>query len=113
MLDLNKADIERIKCANHIVFFSGAGMSAESGITTFRGKDGIWNKFKPEELANFNAFMKNPSLVWEWYHYRRDIVKRALPNAGHLAIDRKSTRLNSSHLGISYAVFCLKKNKKE
>ena len=86
MLDLNKADIERIKCANHIVFFSGAGMSAESGITTFRGKDGIWNKFKPEELANFNAFMKNPSLVWEWYHYRRDIVKRALPNAGHLAI---------------------------
>jgi NAD-dependent deacetylase len=86
MLDLNKADIEKIKIANHIVFFSGAGMSEESGIATFRGKDGIWNKFKPEELANFNAFMKNPGMVWEWYSYRRDIVRNALPNKGHLAI---------------------------
>jgi NAD-dependent deacetylase len=86
MLDLSKTDIERIKCAKHIVFFSGAGMSAESGIATFRGKDGIWNKFKPEELANFNAFMKNPNMVWEWYQYRRNIVRHALPNAGHLAI---------------------------
>jgi len=86
MLDLSKTDIERIKCAKHIVFFSGAGMSAESGIATFRGKDGIWNKFKPEELANFNAFMKNPNMVWEWYQYRRNIVRHAFPNAGHLAI---------------------------
>ena len=86
MLDLDNTDIERIKRANHIVFFSGAGMSAESGIATFRGKDGIWNKFKPEELANFNAFMKNPGMVWEWYNYRRGIVKQALPNAGHRAI---------------------------
>jgi NAD-dependent deacetylase len=86
MLNLNLIDIERIKCANHIVFFSGAGMSAESGIATFRGEGGIWNKFKPEELANFNAFMKNPGMVWEWYKYRRDIVKKAVPNAGHIAI---------------------------
>jgi NAD-dependent deacetylase len=86
MLELDKTDIERIKRANKIVFFSGAGMSAESGIATFRGKDGIWNKFKPEELANFNAFMKNPDMVWEWYQYRRDIVRHALPNAGHMAI---------------------------
>jgi NAD-dependent deacetylase len=86
MLKLDKTDIERIKHASHIVFFSGAGMSAESGIATFRGKDGIWNKFKPEELANFDAFMKNPGMVWEWYQYRRDIVRHAVPNAGHLAI---------------------------
>jgi NAD-dependent deacetylase len=86
MLELDKTDIERIKRADHIVFFSGAGISAESGIDTFRGKDGIWNKFKPEELANFNAFMKNPDMVWKWYQYRRDIVRHALPNAGHLAI---------------------------
>ena len=86
MSDLSKTDIERIKCAKHIVFFSGAGMSAESGIATFRGKDGIWNKFKPEELANFSAFMKNPNMVWEWYQYRRNIVRHAFPNAGHLAI---------------------------
>jgi NAD-dependent deacetylase len=86
MLNLDKTDIERIKCATHIVFFSGAGMSAESGIATFRGEGGIWNKFKPEELANFNAFMKNPGMVWEWYKYRREIVKKAVPNAGHIAI---------------------------
>jgi NAD-dependent deacetylase len=86
MSDFTKADIERIKSSSHIVFFTGAGMSAESGISTFRGKDGIWNKFKPEELANFNAFMKNPRMVWEWYNYRRDIVRQALPNAGHIAI---------------------------
>ena len=86
MLELNKQDIDKIKNANHIVFFSGAGMSAESGIATFRGKDGIWNKFKPEELANFNAFMKNPDMVWEWYNYRRDIVRHSQPNPGHIAI---------------------------
>ena len=86
MLTIDKIVIERIKHANHIVFFSGAGMSAESGIATFRGKDGIWNKFKPEELANFDAFMKNPGLVWDWYQYRRDIIRHAVPNAGHLAI---------------------------
>jgi NAD-dependent deacetylase len=86
MLELNKQDINKIKNANHIVFFSGAGMSAESGIATFRGKDGIWNKFKPEELANFNAFMKNPNMVWEWYNYRRDIIRHSHPNSGHMAI---------------------------
>jgi NAD-dependent deacetylase len=86
MLDIDKTDIEKIKNANHIVFFSGAGMSEESGIATFRGKDGIWNKFKPEELANFNAFMKNPAMVWEWYNYRRDVVRNSLPNTGHMVI---------------------------
>ena len=86
MLDYSKADIEKIKNARNIVFFTGAGISAESGIATFRGKGGIWNKFKPEELANFDAFMKNPSMVWEWYSYRRDIVRNALPNFGHKAI---------------------------
>jgi NAD-dependent deacetylase len=86
MLGLNKLEIEKIKNAKHIVFFSGAGMSEESGVATFRGKDGIWNKLKPEELANFSAFMKNPQMVWEWYKYRRDIVRSAIPNNGHKAI---------------------------
>ena len=86
MLELNKQDIDKIKNAKHIVFFSGAGISAESGIATFRGKGGIWNKFKPEELANFNAFIKNPVMVWEWYNYRRDIVRHSHPNSGHIAI---------------------------
>jgi NAD-dependent deacetylase len=86
MLDLTKSEIERIKFSSHIVFFTGAGVSAESGVATFRGDDGIWNKFKPEELANFNAFIKNPQMVWEWYNYRRNIIRNVLPNDAHLSI---------------------------
>ncbi|MCE1188540.1 MAG: NAD-dependent deacylase [Ignavibacteria bacterium] len=77
---------EKLLEARRIVFFTGAGISAESGIATFRGDGGIWNKFKPEELANFSAFMKNPDLVWEWYQYRRQIVYDTQPNAAHYAI---------------------------
>lgn len=69
-----------------VAFFTGAGISAESGIPTFRGKEGIWKKLKPEELANFNAFMRNPGMVWEWYNHRRKIVHESNPNPGHLAI---------------------------
>ena len=65
---------------------TGAGISAESGVATFRGADGLWAKLKPEELANFDAFMRNPELVWEWYQYRRKIVQEVRPNAGHLAL---------------------------
>lgn len=83
---INEALIEKLKSAKNLVFFTGAGMSAESGIPTFRGTDGIWNKFKPEELANFNAFLKNPKLVWEWYQYRKDIIHKSAPNNGHIAI---------------------------
>ncbi len=81
-----KEFIEKIKTSKKIIFFTGAGISAESGISTFRGKDGIWNKMKPEELANFNAFMRNPDLVWDWYQHRRSIINEAQPNEGHLAI---------------------------
>jgi len=85
-LEIPSELIQKLKSAGTIVFFSGAGISAESGIPTFRGKDGIWNKFRPEELANFNAFIRNPQLVWEWYNYRKSIVHQSKPNAGHLAI---------------------------
>lgn len=78
--------IEILKSATSVVFFTGAGISAESGISTFRGADGIWNKLKPEELANFDAFMRNPDRVWEWYQYRRQIIHQAKPNPAHLAI---------------------------
>ncbi len=82
----DKTIIDRIKSSKHVVFFTGAGISAESGIPTFRGDGGIWNKLKPEELANFNAFIKNPQMVWEWYNYRRKIIQDSIPNAGHIAI---------------------------
>ena len=85
-MNFDKTLIEKLRISKSIVFFTGAGISAESGIPTFRGKDGIWNKLKPEELANFDAFLKNPELVWEWYKHRKQIIKESKPNAGHLAI---------------------------
>lgn len=78
--------IDKLKSSEKILFFTGAGISAESGIPTFRGNDGIWNKLNPNELANFNAFLRNPNLVWEWYQYRRKIIHETSPNAAHFAI---------------------------
>jgi NAD-dependent deacetylase len=78
--------INKLATAKRLLFFTGAGISAESSIPTFRGKDGIWNKLKPEELANFNAFMRNPEIVWEWYQYRKKIVHNSQPNPAHLTI---------------------------
>ncbi len=69
-----------------VVVLTGAGISAESGVHTFRGEDGLWKKFRPEELATFDAFMANPELVWEWYEYRRKIIEQIKPNPAHLAL---------------------------
>ena len=85
-MQIDKSTIGKLKSSRSVVFFTGAGVSAESGIPTFRGKEGIWNKLKPEELANFNAFLKNPELVWEWYKHRKQIIRESKPNKGHLAI---------------------------
>lgn len=85
-IKLSTEFINKLSESEKIVFFTGAGISAESGIPTFRGKDGIWNKLKPEELANFNAFMRNPQMVWEWYNHRKKIIHESKPNAGHIAI---------------------------
>lgn len=76
----------RLAEAQTVVAFTGAGVSAESGVPTFRGNDGIWAKFKPAELANINAFMKNPELVWEWYKQRKQIIASVQPNPGHYAL---------------------------
>jgi NAD-dependent deacetylase len=78
--------IDRLANARLVIAFTGAGISAESGVATFRATDGLWSKFRPEELANVDAFMANPQMVWEWYQARRDVVLDARPNAGHLAI---------------------------
>lgn len=71
-----------------IVLLTGAGVSADSGIPTFRGPGGLWRNFHPEELATPEAFRRDPQLVWEWYEWRRDIVRKASPNAAHEAIAR-------------------------
>jgi NAD-dependent deacetylase len=86
--------LEKLKKSKSIVFFTGAGISAESGIPTFRGKDGIWNKLKPEELANFNAFLRNPEMVWEWYNHRKKIIHDSIPNSGHIAIAEAQNYFN-------------------
>lgn len=72
--------------AKKIVVLTGAGISAESGVPTFRGEDGLWKQYRAEELATPAAFDANPKLVWEWYDWRRGIIGKAEPNAGHLAI---------------------------
>ena len=66
-----------------VVVLTGAGISAESGIPTFRGKDGLWNKYDPHQLASLDAFVKDPKLVWEWYDWRRQLIAKAEPNRGH------------------------------
>lgn len=78
--------VARLVAAQWVVAFTGAGVSAESGVPTFRGTEGIWQKFKPEELASMNAFRRNPALVWEWYAHRKSIIATIQPNAGHYAL---------------------------
>ena len=75
-----------IESSESIVVLTGAGISAESGVPTFRGKDGLWRNFRSEELATPEAFWNNPKLVWEWYDWRRNAVKDARPNPGHFAL---------------------------
>jgi len=72
-----------LKQAYHIVAFTGSGISAESGIPTFRGKDGLWKKFRAQDLATPRAFSNNPKLVWEWYDWRRQLIAKKEPNPGH------------------------------
>lgn len=76
------------RSAKSIAVLTGAGISAESGIPTFRGAAGLWKQFRPEELATPEAFARDPRTVWEWYHWRRKLISQAKPNAGHRALAR-------------------------
>jgi len=78
---------EALREAQRVVVFTGAGISAESGIPTFRdAMTGLWARYDPAELATPQAFRADPELVWGWYEWRRALVSRAQPNAGHLAV---------------------------
>lgn len=82
----NCSVIENLVSAKKIAVLTGAGVSAESGVPTFRGENGLWKKFRPEELANMNAFLNNPELVWEWYNYRKNLIMQVEPNPGHYSL---------------------------
>lgn len=80
--------IELLTRAKHVAVSTGAGISAESGIPTFRGKEGLWKKYRAEELATPTAFAQNPELVWEFYEWRRGIIAEKKPNPGHNVLAR-------------------------
>ncbi|HOF58334.1 MAG TPA: NAD-dependent deacylase [Syntrophorhabdaceae bacterium] len=84
---INRA-IDRLKETRYLLVITGAGISAESGIPTFRGNDGLWQNYRAEELATPWAFKKDPEVVWKWYDWRRGIIGKAEPNNGHLAIKK-------------------------
>ncbi len=77
---------EWIAQADSVAVLTGAGISAESGIPTFRGPGGLWKEYRPEDLATPEAFARDPRLVWEWYDWRRGIISKALPNPAHRAL---------------------------
>jgi NAD-dependent deacetylase len=78
----------RLRTARAAVVLTGAGMSAESGVPTFRGADGLWKRYSATDLATPEAFARDAALVWEWYRWRRGLIGRARPNAGHRALAR-------------------------
>jgi len=85
-MDCAKTIRDWIAAARSIAVLTGAGISAESGIPTFRDAGGLWKNFRAEDLATPQAFARDPKLVWEWYDWRRSLIAKAEPNAGHRAL---------------------------
>lgn len=84
-----------LKNARSVATLTGAGVSAESGVPTFRGNNGLWKQYRPEDLATPEAFARDPKLVWEWYDWRRGLIAGVRPNAGHYALAELERRLPS------------------
>lgn len=84
---MNDEDIRRLvelmDRSSPIAVLTGAGVSAESGVPTFRGEGGLWKQFRAEDLATPEAFERDPKLVWEWYDWRRGLMAKVEPNPGH------------------------------
>jgi len=83
----------RLARARKVFILTGAGVSAESGIPTFRGPEGYWKKHPPEQLASPEGFARDPKLVWEWYNYRRRLIAGCEPNAAHRAVAEIERRI--------------------
>lgn len=82
----------RLKATSRVTVVAGAGLSAASGVPTFRGPGGLWKDFRPEELATPEAFARDPRLVWEWYDWRRQMIAKCLPNRAHEVLAAWSRR---------------------
>ena len=77
---------DKLAAAQAITVLTGAGISADSGVPTFRGVDGLWRNFRAEDLATPEAFERDPRLVWEWYNWRRELIATKQPNPAHWAL---------------------------
>jgi NAD-dependent deacetylase len=84
----------RLSAASSVTVLTGAGVSAESGVPTFRGKDGLWRNYRAEELATPQAFERDPVLVWEWYNMRRDRLSGIEPNQAHYTLAKLEERVD-------------------
>jgi NAD-dependent deacetylase len=84
--------IPRLSRATRVTVITGAGVSAASGVPTFRGDDGLWSNFRVEELATPEAFARDPELVWKWYAWRRELVAACRPNRAHEVLAAWSRR---------------------
>ncbi len=73
----------RLAEAQAVTVLTGAGISADSGVPTFRGAEGLWRQYRAEDLATPEAFERDPRLVWEWYNWRRELIATKRPNAAH------------------------------
>lgn len=84
--------IERLRAARRVTVLTGAGVSAASGVPTFRGAGGLWKQFRVEQLATPEAFERDPEAVWEWYDWRRQAIAACAPNAAHEVLARWESR---------------------
>jgi NAD-dependent deacetylase len=96
-----KTSIEQVReclsTARRVTVLTGAGISADSGIPTFRGPDGFWKNFRAEDLATPEAFTRDPVLVWEWYNWRRELIATKEPNPAHRALVEIEGKMEPRH----------------
>jgi len=92
MTDTVRAVRDRLQSARRITVLTGAGVSAASGVPTFRGASGLWKNHQAQQLATPEAFARDPQLVWEWYAWRRQVISECAPNPAHTTIARWSQR---------------------
>ena len=92
--------LRRLRHARQVTVLPGAGISAESGVPTFRGGGGaaVWRGWPAERLSSVEMLQQNPKLLWEWFEYRRGVIKPLRPNAAHLALASCERQLEEFHL---------------